>query len=323
MRRYTHLTAGERDRIAEMRASGSGVREIAREIGRSESTVSRELARNGRGGRYGAIAAQRRADARRAACRPARRLDDPTLAGRVRRLIEEDRWSPEQVDGRLRLEAGGRCVVSLSTIYRAVARGDLDLPGREPVRRLLRRRGRRPRRGRAEARGRIRVQHELSERPAEAGARSRLGDWEADTVVGPGGACLVTLVDRASRLLVGGRSAGRSCSEVGDALVAALSGRPRETVTPDRGKEFANNDEVSGRLGGVQFYFCQAHHPWEKGTNENTNGLLREFFPKGTDFSKVSDEEVERAYGLINDRPRKVLGYRTANEVYREMLHSA
>ena len=113
MRRCTHLTAGERDRIAEMRASGSGVRETAREIGRSESTVSRELARNGRGGRHGAMAAQRRADARRAACRPARRLDDPVLAGRARRLIEEDRRSPEQVDGRLRLEAGGRCVVSL------------------------------------------------------------------------------------------------------------------------------------------------------------------------------------------------------------------
>ena len=122
---------------------------------------------------------------------------------------------------------------------------------------------------------------------------------------------------------MGGRSAGRSRPGVGDALVAALSGRPLETVTPGRGKELANNDEVSGRLGGVQFYFCQAHHPWEKGTNENTNGLPREFFPKGTDFSKVSDEEVERAYGLINDRPRRVLGYRTANEVYREMLHSA
>lgn len=94
-------------------------------------------------------------------------------------------------------------------------------------------------------------------------------------------------------------------------------------MTPGRGKELANNDEVSGRLGGVQFYFCQAHHPWEEGTNGNTNGPPREFFPKGTDFSEVSDEEGERACGLINDRPRKVLGYRTANEVYREMLHSA
>lgn len=323
MRRYAHLTAGERDAMAAMRAAGAGVREIARAMGRSPSTVSRELARNGRGGGYGAIAAQRAADARRAACRPRRRLDDPALAAEVRRRICEDRWSPEQVDGRMRLGAGGACVAGLSTIYRAVARGELDLPGAEPVRRRLRRRGRGRGRGAAERRGRILVQHELSERPAEAGARSRLGDWEADTVVGPGRACLVTLVDRASRLLAGGRCAARASSEVGDAVVAALAGRPVETVAPDRGKEFANNSEVSARLGGAQFYFCQAHHPWEKGTNENTNGLIREFFPKGTDFARVSDEEVARAFALINDRPRKVLGYRTANEVYREMLHSA
>lgn len=172
-------------------------------------------------------------------------------------------------------------------------------------------------------RGRIRVQHELAERPEEARARSRLGDWEADTVVGPGGACLVTLVDRASRLLVGGLCAARSIAEVGDAMVAALEGRPLETVTPDRSKEFANNAEAGERLGGAQFCFCQARHPWEKGTNENTNGLIREFFPKGTSFSGVTDEEVAGAFALINDRPRKVLGFRTANEVYREMLRSA
>lgn len=126
----------------------------------------------------------------------------------------------------------------------------------------------------------------------------RLGDREADSVVGSRRACQVT-------------------------LVAALQGRPAETVTPDRGKEFANNAEVGERLGVVQFYFCQAHHPWEKGTNENTNGLVREFFTKGTDFSRVPDEEVARAFALINDRPRKVLGYRAANEAYWEMLHSA
>ena len=94
-------------------------------------------------------------------------------------------------------------------------------------------------------------------------------------------------------------------------------------MTPDRGKEFANHAEVTKALGGVQFYFCEPHHPWQKPTVENTNGLIREFFPKGTDFSRVSDEEVRHVYQLINDRPRKVLGFKTANEVYREMLHSA
>ena len=166
--------------------------------------------------------------------------------------------------------------------------------------------------------------HELSERPAEAGGRSRPGDWEADTVVGPGAACLVTLTDRRSRLLVGGLCPAHTADAVGQAMVGALAGRPLASVTPDRGKEFAGHAAVTAALGGVQFYFCQPHRPWQKPTVENTNGLIREFFPKGTDFSKVTREEVERAFRLINDRPRKVLGYRTANEAYREeLLHSA
>lgn len=322
MRHYTHLTACERDTIAEMHARHESQGAIARAIGRDRSTVSRELGRNGRGGRYGAATAQRRADRRHERCRPRRRLDDPRLREEVRRRIVDDHWSPEQIDGRLRLEGGGACVVGFATIYRAIGRGDLDAPSRAPrerVARRLRRRGKRgKRRGKEQLRGKIKVSHELDERPAEADARSRVGDWEADTVCGPTLACLVTLVDRRTRLLVGGKSGTHSSEDVGNVQVGALAGRPVETVTPDRGKEFANHAEVSARLGGAQFYFCQPHHPWQKGTNENTNGLLREFFPKGTDFSKVSEEEVQRAFAMINDRPRKVLGFRTANEVYRE-----
>ena len=144
-----------------------------------------------------------------------------------------------------------------------------------------------------------------------------------DTVVGQGAACLVTLTDRRSRLLVGGLCPAHTADAVGRAMVGALAGRPLASVTPDRGKEFAGHAAVTAALG-VQFYFCQPHHPWQKPTVENTNGLIGEFFPKGTDFSKVTREEVERAFRLINDMPRKVLGYRTANEAYREgLLHSA
>ena len=327
MRRYKHLSAEERDGIALLRHEGAGVSEIARRLGRDKSTVSRELARNGRGGRYGAAAAQGRAEERRRACRPRRRLDDPELRAGVASRIRDLRWSPQQVDGRMRREAGGRCVVSFSTIYRAIARGELDPPGCAPAdrtRRRLRRRGRRRRRRGEERRGKIRVSHELDERPAEAGARKRVGDWEADTVRGGRGACLVTLVDRRTRLLVGGLSPSAGAADVADAEAGALAGRPLETITPDRGKEFATHADAAARLGGVQSCFCQPHHPWQKGTNENTNGLVREFFPKGTDFSRVTEEEVERASGLINDRPRKVLGYRTASEAYREeLLHLA
>lgn len=325
MRHYKHLSADERDRIAELHARHEKASSIARDIGRDKSTVSRELARNGRHGRYGALKAQERADERRKACRPKRRLDDPALAREVRSRIVDDHWSPEQIDGRLRLERG-RCVVSFATIYRAVNEGRMDAPGArgsEPVRRHLRRKGKKARRGREETRGRIRVSHGISERPAEAGERSRLGDWEDDTVVGPGGACLVGIVDRASRLLVGGKAGAHTAEAVGRVEVASLRGRPLETVTPDRGKEFANHAQVSEALGGVQFYFCEPHHPWQKPSVENTNGLIREFFPKGTDFSKVTDEEVQHVFDMISDRPRKVLGFRTANEVYREMLHLA
>lgn len=325
MRHYKHLSADERDRIAELHARHEKVSSIARDIGRDKSTVSRELARNGRHGRYGALKAQERADERRKACRPKRRLDDPALAREVRSRIVDGRWSPEQIDGRLRLERG-RCVVSFATIYRAVNEGRMDAPGArgsEPVRRHLRRKGKKARRGREETRGRIRISHGISERPAEAGERSRLGDWEDDTVVGPGGACLVGIVDRASRLLVGGKAGAHTAEAVGRVEVASLRGRPLETVTPNRGKEFANHAQVSEALGGVQFYFCEPHHPWQKPSVENTNGLIREFFPKGTDFSKVTDEEVQHVFDMINDRPRKVLGFRTANEVYREMLHLA
>lgn len=129
MRRYRHLSAEERDRIAEMHARHEGVSAIAAAIGRNKSTVSREIARNGRNGRYGAIAAQSRSDARRKACRPRKRLSDPALAAEVRRRIVDDRRSPEQIDGRSRLERGGRCVVSFSTIYRGLATLMWTVPG--------------------------------------------------------------------------------------------------------------------------------------------------------------------------------------------------
>ena len=187
----------------------------------------------------------------------------------------------------------------------------------------LRHRGkRRHRRGEEERRGKIRVSHELRERPAEADRRERLGDWEGDTVVGRGsGPCLVTLVDRRAGYLRGGRAASHTKAAVADVEVAALSGVPALTVTPDRGAEFADWPRVTSETG-AEFYFCAAHHPWEKGTVENANGLIREYFPKGTDFSAVTGGEVEEVYDALNRRPRKRLGWRTPWEVFHgEALH--
>lgn len=330
MGRYTHLTLDEREDIMLLRGKGAGVREIAREVGRDKSTVSRELARNScrrgaPGEFYRASTAQRRYEGRRRACRRRKRLADPTLRSLVQSKILSDQWSPEQVAGRIALEGGG--AVSASTIRRAIARRELDTPGLRRTRRglagKLRHKGkRRHRRGEEERRGKMPVPHELGERPAEAGSRSRAGDWEADTVVGRGsGPCLVTLVDRRDGYLDGGRAAAHRKREVADVEIAALSRHPALTVAPDRGMEFADWARVT-EATGAEFYFCAAHHPWEKGCVENVNGLLREYFPKGTDFSLVSDAEVSEVYDRINRRPRKRLGWRTPYEVhYSEALH--
>ena len=213
--------------------------------------------------------------------------------------------------------------MSDSTIYRAIAAGRFDglIGGRRAACRL-RRKGRARRSPGSERRGKIKVPHEISERPGEADARARLGDWEADTVAGAaGGACLVTLVDRKSGLLIGGKSPKKASAQVSKVMIRALRHQPLHTVTPDRGKESAAHAAVTEALG-VEFYFASPHHPWERGTNENTNGLLREYFPKGRPFDKIKVAEVKRVYDKLNKRPRKRLGYRTPYEVhYGKPLH--
>lgn len=324
---YHHLTICERERVMCMREQGKSIGEVARALGRSRSTVSRELRRNG-GGAYSAASAQRGYEERRRACRRRRRLDDPATRAYVQARVLEDRWSPEQVEGRLRLE-GSPMLVSRSTIYRAVRRGDLDTPELARTRKgaasRLRHRGKRRLRrkdGEVERRGKIAISHPIEDRPAGAADRSEPGHWESDTVAGrEGGACLVTHVDRRSRLLAGGKADSKTSAEVNRVTVAALAGQPLASLTPDRGKEFARHAEVTDELG-VEFYFPLPHHPWDRGTNENTNGLLREFFPKRTDLDAVTDEEVQKVYDMLNRRPRKCLGYLTPYEVhYSAVLH--
>ena len=323
MGRYSHLTIGERERIMVLRGRGLGVRAIARELGRSPSTVSRELGRNGGKG-YSASSAQAAYGARRAACVRPKRLADPELAALVQARILEG-WSPEQVSGRLGLERGA--VVGTATIYRAIRRRELDPPELARTRRglakRLRRKGRGPRkRGEEQRRGKIRVPHSIDERPPEAERRSRLGDWELDTVLGRvKGPCLVTCVDRRSRYLVGGLAASKCAADVAGVLGSSLAGQPLGTLTPDRGKEFAGWEGVTAALG-CEFYFALPRHPWQRGTNENTNGLIREYLPKGCDLSKVTEEEVQEVYHRLNMRPRKCLGFRTPWEVHHsQALH--
>ena len=170
------------------------------------------------------------------------------------------------------------------------------------------------------------VGHELSERPAEAQARAqaraRIGDWEADTVAGVvGGAVLVTLTDRKSRFLRCARVEKKTAEHVNAAMIALLEGQIVHSITPDRGKEFARHAMVAEALG-VKIYFPPPYQPWQRGTNENTNGLLREYCPKHQDIAQYSDEYIEKAVWALNNRPRKCLQWRTPYEVYFEQaLH--
>lgn len=321
MIRYKHLTLEEREEILKYSAQGLSLGQIATKLGRHKSIVSRELKRNSLKDRYSPSAAHTRYKKRRLACRPHKILEDPIKHAWVKQCFLEHQWSPEQIEGRLKLEQAGWSV-SFSTVYRAIYSSLFDEPnlshGCRGVIRKLRHRGKsRHSRGYVEKRGKMPISNELKDRPEEANRRKRLGDWEGDTVIGKTGrACLVTYVDRKSRYLKSKKVSEKKSIHVRDATIELLKDGPLHTVTPDRGKEFARHEEMSAALNKVKFYFPLPRHPWDRGTNENTNGLLREYFPKGADLNDISDEYIQSKVDEINRRPRKCLGYRTPYEVY-------
>lgn len=239
MGHHVHLTLSEREDIMMMRRDGKGVCEIARAIGRDKSTVSRELKRNSCERFYRAPTAQRRYSERRLACRRPAILDGESVLALVGDKFLDEQWSPGQIEGRLALELGAS-PVSDTTVYRAIRSGRFDarIGGRKAAKRLLHR-GKR-RRGLSERRGKIKVSHEISERPAAADGRSEPGHWEGDTVAGrAGGACLLTLVDRRDGFLVGGKCRRKTAACVRAKMPKALEGQPLKSVTLDRGKEFS------------------------------------------------------------------------------------
>jgi IS30 family transposase len=316
-----YLSEDERVRIADLRRAGLGVRAIAAELGRSPSTVSRELRRNCEpaGGPYRPFAAQRFAAERRARPGRGKLAGDPVLRQFVAGRLQK-RWSPEQICQALRTEFPGdpgRHLVH-ETIYQAVYRPELgglrrDLPG---VLRTGRRR-RRPRR-RADARraGALAGMTMISQRPAAAAGRRQAGHWEGDLITGASNRSAIgTLVDRASRFTILLHLPGRrhTAEVVRDALVAALAALPaqlRRSLTWDQGKEMALHDEIAQALG-MPVFFCEAHSPWQRPSNENTNGLLRQYFPKGSDLRVHGPDRLAAVAAELNARPRKVLGWDT------------
>ena len=329
MSHYKHLTLIEREKIMFFSAMGYSIGNISKELNRSKSTISRELKRNSKSGVYIPCKAQDTYKKRRKACRPKRKLDDPMIWEFVRAKFLEHKWSPEQISGRIKHEDSS-IRISYSTIYRGIYAGLFDtLEQRKSKRnrgaiRKLRHRGKtRHTKGHTEKRGKIRISNNLSERPTIADTRSRIGDWEADTVIGKAGmACMVTFVDRKSRFLLVGKAAKKSSIYVTPTIIDMLKNQPLNTITPDRGKEFSNHEEISKALENVQFYFTLPYHPWQRGTNENTNGLLREYFPKGQDLTAIPEEYIQSIALELNCRPRKCLGYLTPYEIYNStVLH--
>lgn len=327
---YRQITPEERYVIAHLRLHGLSLREIGHRIGRSHTTIGRELKRNGPGvgawWPYWHDVAQKRSDQRRYKARGYRRQDHGLLVDYVERKLRLD-WSPEQIAAKLMLDHPGDSSmrVSAETIYRWVY---LDARMGGALHRHLRRGRKHRRRQKRYGAGRrfIAGRKGFEMRPNDVEARRRFGDWEGDTMVGRRGKSrIVTHVERKSRYLVAGKLEDRTASAFAQETVALLCAVPeslRRTLTLDNGSEGARFDTIEQQTG-IQVYFAAPYAAWQRGTNENTNGLLRQYFPKGTDFRRVTDRALNAAVDRLNHRPRKCLGYRSPHQVFTEAVSGA
>lgn len=311
---YTHLTPEQRAQIERLHKEGHSRAAIGRRLGRHETTIGRELKRQGTGGAYDAQKAQKRAEClRQKPRRPTKWTAE--LACEVGWYMA-DGHSPQQIAGRWKFEGRSACRrLSHEAIYRHVAE---DRRQGGELYRLLRRSGRKRRRDRCGTRRghrlRVRAEQEIALRPAEINERTRVGDWEVDLIIGAGqrGVVLVA-VERLTRYCRLRVLPNKSASVVSAALVGMLKGLPVASLTKDRGLEWADHERIARRLK-AEVYFCRPYHSWEKGLVEQHNGLLREAWPKGMTLDTLSAQAVRRNEERLNARPRKVLGYATPAE---------
>jgi IS30 family transposase len=318
------LSLADREEIRAGLEHGDTLTAVATRIGRAVSTVSREVAANGGRRDYRAWQAHRHAADQ--ARRPKhRKLDHEPLVAQVSEWLEEW-WSPEEIASRLRVEFPHDPMmwVSHETIYQS-----LFVQGRGELRRELQRclrsgRAKRRPHGRIETRGRMPDMVSISERPAEAEDRAVPGHWEGDLIIGKNGRSAVgTLVERATRfVLLLHLPEGREADKVDAAMrraIATLPGELFRTITWDQGREMARHARFTIDTG-IQIYFCDPHSPWQRGSNENTNGLLRQYMPKGTDLSAHTADDLARFARSLNNRPRKTLGFMKPSEKLAEAL---
>jgi IS30 family transposase len=319
------LGAEEREEILLGLARGESMSKIARSLGRAPSTVTREVAANGGIGGYGAWRGHCRAATSTRRPKPAK-LDYGPLVAQVSSWLEE-LWSPQQIAERLRLEYPNDPMMRVSheTIYQSLfvqGRGELR---RELARCLRSGRTARRHQGRVETRGKHPNMVMISDRPAEIEDRAVPGHWEGDLIIGAGGKSAVgTLVERSTRfvLLLHLPKNDHGAIVVEKAMRWALTSLPDElarSVTWDQGREMAFHVEFTVATG-IPIYFCDPHSPWQRGSNENTNGLLRQYMPKSTDLNEHSSADLLRIQRSLNGRPRKTLGYMTPSEKFAELV---
>jgi len=316
--KYHHLTRGERHTISSLRSKGHSTASIASYLNRSKTTISRELKRNAndKGGySYSVAHSIARYRSRNSSCRS--RRTDSSSWDFVRQKLTTEQWSPDQIAADLREQ--GRPTISHETIYRHIY---LDQSQQGELHKHLRHRvGRyKSRLLTRDKRGHIKNQRSIEERPAAVAAKLRIGDIKVDTIVGKhsgSSSVLVTLVDRLSRFTLIAKARNKTAEAVSEALLLAAAPYRDKlyTLTYDNGKEFALHqliDEILETTG----YFAYPYSSWERGLNENTNGLIRQYFPKKTNFDDVSDEEIREVQDKLNRRPRKCLDRKTPNSIF-------
>lgn len=316
---YTHITQEERCQISILKQAGNTLGAIANLLGRNKSTISRELARNGTASGYQAATAQALAVERGTAC-----ANGPRVSADTWNLVEEKLgqfWSPEQISGYLK--TNGEPTVSHESIYQHIyanqrAGGTLYLA-------LRCQKPRRKRHAGTERRGTIPNQTSIEQRPAIVDTRERLGDWEADLVIGARHqGALLTVNERRSRLTLIAHVASKEASVVADAMISLLKpfAAHVHTITTDNGKEFSQHQRIAEELR-ADFYFAHPYSSWERGANENMNGLIRQFFPKKMSLKFIPEKLIRKTKELLNHRPRKCLGFKTPFDVFNNELQLA
>lgn len=311
---YQHLTTEQRCQIGILKSIDMTQGDIAKRVGVSASTVSRELRRNKGLYEYDGIVASIIARFRRQKASEKPRKMTPDLVHYIESKLKE-RWSPEQISGVLK---ANNLSISHERIYQHVRADRKRKNG--TLYRYLRHRGKKYRAysGKYAGRGCIKNRVDISERPPIVEKKTRLGDFEGDTVIGAEHqGAIMTIVDRCSKFLCIAKMKGRKANQI-PKLVAACFKRVPEivphTLTFDNGKEFSRHEEIT-KLTGARCYFATPYHSWERGLNEHTNGLIRQYFPKGTDFNQISEKALKFVEDALNDRPRKALQFRTPREV--------